>query len=166
MLTGLSSLFTIFFVISLLAPLLGFWVGRNYRFKRFLPISTTKINITQSILLTVLVFILFGSVFRNFSFRQMDASHWIYLGVFGILQDFGTYLFFLIVGKFFFEKEKVSVLAYSFGMKNVALASGPLLVWNPRSAIPMAFVFLIHVTFLIWLNFRLKKDIVKKNSSY
>ncbi len=134
----------------------------SYAVTRFLPGLCSRIvkydatiNITS---LSVLIFSLFGTAAGQIGFSYLDTREIFILLALVFIQDFGVYFtarYFLMKH---FNKQVAEAMAISLGMKNVAIAAGILLVYDPRASIAPALAFIAHAFFYTYLGRRGRLD--------
>lgn len=94
--------------------------------------------------LGLLIFILFGTAVSRLHIGYETKAELGWLLLLGFVQDFGAlFIARLLMGKLF-APEKATAFMVCLSMKNVAIATGVLLFYDPRAAIAPAFVFIAH----------------------
>lgn len=94
--------------------------------------------------LSVLIFILFGSAAARLNLDYVRSSEFAKLMVMAFLQDFGVLGVTYWVFRQFWEARAARAVAISLSMKNVAIAAGMLLFYDPRAALPASLDFIPH----------------------
>lgn len=101
--------------------------------------------------LSILIFILFGTIVGRLN---ISYESWAEIGrllLLAFFQDFGVFfLARLFVGRIFSLREANAVMV-SLSMKNVAIAAGILLFYDPRAALAPALVFVAHACLFSFL---------------
>ena len=120
----------------------------SYLISRYLPGLRTAIQPYLAPLnmgsLSILIFILFGTAVGRLNVNY-TATHEIWtLLLLGFLQDFGVLYAGRSLFRLWFERDIANSLAISLSMKNVAIAAGILLFYDPRASFPAALVFVAH----------------------
>lgn len=101
--------------------------------------------------LSLLIFILFGTVVGRLNIGYESTIEIGKLVMLAFFQDFGV--FFLarfLAGRIFTVREANAVMV-CLSMKNVAIAAGILLFYDPRAALAPALVFIAHACFFSFL---------------
>ena len=101
--------------------------------------------------LSLLIFILFGTIVGRLNIGYESKAEIGRLLLLVFFQDFGVFfLARLFVGRIFSVREANAVMV-SLSMKNVAIAAGILLFYDPRAALPPALVFIAHACLFSFL---------------
>lgn len=143
-------LFKDMLVIISLPLFLAFFIKKF--FSRISKIIYTSAPVLNFIFLSLLVFILFGVSVHKITLGYGDYSElWWILGLF-IVQDFGI----IFLGRFihipFLSNREKTTLIISSSMKNIAIAAGVLLIYDPRAAIAPGIGFIVHAfLFTPWI---------------
>lgn len=94
--------------------------------------------------LSLLIFILFGTAAGKLNLNYSSISLILAILTLVFIQDFGVLLVSRLVFSNFFDQKLRNALAVSLSMKNVAIAAGLLLFYDPRASLPAALAFLAH----------------------
>lgn len=101
--------------------------------------------------LSLLVFILFGNAVGRLNLGYESAAVLGKLVALAFFQDFGV----LLVGRLLLPRllapAEATALLVCLAMKNVAIATGILLFYDPRASLPPALVFLAHACLFSFL---------------
>lgn len=96
------------------------------------------------IFLGMLIFILFGTAVGRLNLGYESKAELGKLLFLAFIQDFGVLLLLrLFLGKFL-NARAASAIMVSLAMKNVAIAAGVFLFYDPRASLPPALVFIAH----------------------
>lgn len=122
--------------------LVSFFICRYLpRFKRAI---LTHLASANSIFLGLLIFILFGTAVGRLNLgyeSKFEVGKLLFLA---FVQDFGVLLLArLFLGKLLSARAATAVMV-SLAMKNVAIAAGVFLFYDPRASLPPALVFIAH----------------------
>ncbi len=98
----------------------------------------------NSITLALLVFILFGAATGRINTSYLDVSEVAVLLGLAFVQDFGVLLAARFVFSGMSSAGALRALALSVSMKNVAVAAGILLVYDPKASLAPALGFVAH----------------------
>ena len=116
--------------------------------KKFLPYvdRTARNNMTalNIICLSVIIFILFGVSFNRMSLNYVTYGELGALGFLALFQDFGTLLIAGFICSMIYTKKETSSLKVSLSMRNIAIAAGILLFYDPKAALAPAVGFIAH----------------------
>lgn len=116
---------------------------------------------TNSITLSLLVFSLFGTAVGKLNINYIDTSELVSLLGLVFLQDFGA----LLVSRYLLRNLRprtVHALIIAVSMKNVAIAAGVLLIYDPRASFAPALAFIAHAfLFTALANPRLSRWLIK-----
>jgi predicted Na+-dependent transporter len=136
-------------ILTVLPMLLSFAVTRFMPklCSRILPFDAF-INIGA---LSVLVFSLFGTAAGRIGFSYLDMKDILMLLGLVFFQDFGIFFIARHFLKQYFNDRIALAMAMSMGMKNVAIAAGILLIYDPRSSLVPALAFIAHAFFFTYL---------------
>jgi predicted Na+-dependent transporter len=120
----------------------------SYLIGRFLPGIRTAIHPYLAVLnmasLSILIFILFGTAVGRLNIHYTATYEiWVLL-LLVFIQDFGVLFLSRIIFHLWFDRDIANALAISLSMKNVAIAAGILLFYDPRASFPAALVFVAH----------------------
>jgi predicted Na+-dependent transporter len=99
------------------------------------------INMTS---LSLLIFALFGTAAGKINIHYLGGAELGLLLLFVFLQDFGVLVASRPLVKPFVPAHSVDALSISLSMKNVAIAAGVLLVFDPRASFVPALAFVAH----------------------
>ena len=139
-------------ILTLLPMLLSFSVTR------FMPGLSTRITRYDAFInigaLSVLVFTLFGTAASRVGYSYLDMKDILMLLGLVFFQDFGVFFLARYFLKQRFNERVALAIAMSMGMKNVAIAAGILLVYDPRSSLAPALAFIAHSFFFTYLGRR------------
>jgi len=97
--------------------------------------------------LGVLIFILFGTVVGRVNIGYESSAEIGRLLLLALFQDFGVFFLARVFLGRFFPNREVTALVVTLSMKNVAIAAGILLFYDPRAALAPALVFIAHACF-------------------
>ncbi|MBU0673312.1 MAG: hypothetical protein KJ950_01560 [Proteobacteria bacterium] len=101
--------------------------------------------------LSVLIFILFGNAVGRINLGYESWPEISRLLLLAFFQDFGVLLLArALVGRIISEGAATALMV-SLSMKNVAIATGILLFYDPRAALPPALVFIAHACLFSFL---------------
>lgn len=101
--------------------------------------------------LSILIFILFGTIAGRVNIGYESSSEIGSLLLLVFFQDFGVYFCArFLVGRILPAREAAAVTV-SLAMKNVAIAAGILLFYDPRAALAPALVFVAHACLFSFL---------------
>lgn len=101
--------------------------------------------------LSLLIFILFGAVVSRLHTGYAPKTEIGKLLALAFIQDFGAlFLARFLMGKIF-EPRKATALMVCLSMRNVAIAAGVLLFYDPRAALAPALVFIAHACLFSFL---------------
>lgn len=127
----------------------------SYVVTRYMPRLCTRIASYDAAIniaaLSVLIFSLFGTAAGQIGFSYLDTKEILMLLGLVFFQDFGVYFIARFFLKQQFNDQIAEAIAISLGMKNVAIAAGVLLVYDPRSSIAPALAFIAHAFFYTYL---------------
>ena len=127
----------------------------SYVVTRYMPRLCTRIASFDAAIniaaLSVLIFSLFGTAAGQIGFSYLDTKEILMLLGLVFFQDFGVYFIARFFLKQQFNDQIAEAIAISLGMKNVAIAAGVLLVYDPRSSIAPALAFIAHAFFYTYL---------------
>lgn len=125
-------------------------------FKKLSLFLKKQVPWINSLLLSIVIFSLFGNINHKINTNYLEYSELIFLMAIMIIPDFGVYIFSQkILTKYFtpFTKHTISI---NISMKNLALSAGILLTHAPLASLPIAMGFVVHSLFFGYLFF-LKK---------
>ena len=119
-----------------------------YLFKRFLPKLVAPIAPAiphlNMLLLTVLIFILFGKSTAKFNFNYVSTGDMVGIFLFHAIQDFGTFFLIPLLAGNFGDVKTRRTFRITLSMKNIALSSGLLIFYEPKAALASALGFIFH----------------------
>lgn len=139
--------------IVLLVPLpllLAFFV--KVFFKQISSVVENNAPALNFVFLSLLIFILFGVSLQKMQFSYGLGGELLLILLIFFIQDFGL----LALSRFLFlpwsqDKEKTAILL-SGSMKNIAIAAGILLLYDPRAALAPGIGFIAHAfLFTPWI---------------
>lgn len=120
----------------------------SYLISRYLPAVRAALRPYLAILnmgsLSVLIFILFGTAVGKLNIHYTAAYDIWNLLLLVFVQDFGVLFAGRTMFRLWFDRDVANSLAVSLSMKNVAIAAGILLFFDPRASFPAALVFVAH----------------------
>lgn len=127
----------------------------SYLISKYLPKIRAAVvpylAVGNMVTLGVLIFILFGTVVGRLNIGYESNAEIGKLLVLAFFQDFGVFfLARIFVGRIFTVREANAVMV-CLSMKNVAIAAGILLFYDPRAALAPALVFVAHACFFSFL---------------
>jgi len=94
--------------------------------------------------LSLLIFILFGTAVSHLNIGYESSADIVKLVLLAFIQDFGVlFLARFLAGRIFPGREAGAIMV-SLSMKNVAIAAGVLLFYDPRASLAPALVFIAH----------------------
>lgn len=111
------------------------------------------VPLLNSVILAILIYVLFASVYLRVNWLRISKIDLAWVLVIGFLQDFGWFFFAKkFLRGFFVSREVFISFVISISMRNVALISSALLIYDPKSAMPAVFCFIPHLLFFeyIW----------------
>lgn len=133
--------------------------------KKFLPIVFEFIRdslpILNFFLLAVLFFIQFGSSVKKLPLNHIDTQSILFIFLIAIIQDFYLFLFLKPISDLFKDQKMGLAVVLAGSMKNIAIASTILLLYNPKAAIVPAIGFITHSVLFTPL---IVSKIIKKTS--
>ncbi len=121
----------------------------SYLVSKFIPAVKRRIGphlgLLNMITLSVLIYILWGNAAGRVNLSYTATSDIIVIIVLVFFQDFGV----LFISRWLFAKmcskqAEARAFTISLSMKNVAIAAGLLLFYDPRAALPPAVAFIAH----------------------
>ena len=99
----------------------------------------------NSLVLAVLIYTLFGAAYLKINFLMIKKIEILMILLICTFQDFGIlFLAKKFCGSFFKEEKNFKAFYISASMKNVAIVSSVLLLYDPRSALPAVLCFIPH----------------------
>lgn len=107
-------------------------------------VLTASLPVLNFILLTLLIFILFGVSMTKLHFNYIQLKELSVLLFIALIQDFSLLLFLGPLNRLLKDTEKIVSLFNSVSMKNIAIASTILLLYSPKAAIAPAMGFVAH----------------------
>jgi predicted Na+-dependent transporter len=121
----------------------------SYVISRFLPrvrhFLSPRLGIINVSSLSMLIFILFGTAAGRINISYSPVTEISILMILAFIQDFGVLFISLAIFRHFINASSiVNALAISLSMKNVAIAAGVLLIFDPRASLPPALGFVAH----------------------
>lgn len=132
-----------YMLILILLPL-----ACGYLVHRLLPGMVLIFNrfegLINSVVLGLLFFSLFGTAAAKFNTSYMPVSEIVALCALVFVQDFGVLMLSRFLLKGLFEPPVARALVISLSMKNVAVAAGVLLIYDPRASFAPAVAFVAH----------------------
>jgi len=115
---------------------------------RYLPtvkaLLAPHLGVLNMLLLSVLVFILFGTAVGRINISFMPARELLALLLMVFVQDFGVLLAARALLVRVCDPRTAGALVITLSMKNVAVAAGILLIYDPRASFPAALGFVAH----------------------
>ena len=139
-------------ILTVLPMLLSFIVTR------FMPKLCSRLAPLDAFInigaLSVIIFSLFGTATGRIGFNYLDTKDILMMLGLAFIQDFGIFFIARYFLKQHFNNHIAEAMAISIGMKNVAIAAGILLVYDPRASIAPAMVFIAHAFFFTYLGRR------------
>jgi len=131
-------------------PLLGSFLISKYT-PNYKKLITPYLALGNMATLSLLIFILFGSAANHLYTGYTPGTNIGKLLILAFIQDFGAlFLARFLMGKLFAPK-KATALMICLSMKNVAIAAGVLLFYDPRAALAPALVFIAHACLFSFL---------------
>ena len=120
----------------------------SFLISRFIPALRRRLapylGIGNSVTLGILIFIFFGTAVGRMNVGYESATVIVRLLLLAFIQDFGVlYLGRVIVARLF-SVRSANAMMVSLSMKNVAIAAGILLFYDPRASLAPAMVFIAH----------------------
>ena len=94
--------------------------------------------------LSALIFILFGAASARLNWEYARQGELWRLLALAFVQDFGVLVAAYVFFRAFWSEREARAVAISLSMKNVAIAAGMLLFYDPRASIPASLVFIPH----------------------
>lgn len=121
----------------------------SYLFSKFLPAVKERLSQHLGILnmttLSILIYILWGNVSHSVNLSYTSTSEIILIVALVFIQDFGVlFISLYLFGRLWRKPSETRAFAISFSMKNVAIAAGLLLFYDPKAAFPPAVAFIVH----------------------
>jgi predicted Na+-dependent transporter len=118
---------------------------------------------TNSITLALLIFALFGTIVGKLNTNYIDTVEISTLLVLVFVQDFGVLFLSRYLLPSLLRLEAAHALIIAASMKNVAIAAGVLLIYDPRASFAPALAFIAHaVLFSFLANTRLSGWVLSK----
>ncbi|THB77198.1 MAG: hypothetical protein D6B25_07520 [Desulfobulbaceae bacterium] len=111
--------------------------------------------------LSLLVFILFGTAVGRLNINYLQSSELMLLLLLAFVQDFGVLLIARLLLPFFFSYKTANTFIITLSMKNVAIAAGILLFYDPKASLPPALGFIAHAFLFSFLPIFSKKLMLK-----
>lgn len=115
--------------------------------------------------LGVLIFILFGTAVSRLHLGYEPKMEIGKLLTLAFIQDFGSLFLARFIMQKLFVPQKATAFMVCLSMKNVAIATGILLFYDPRAALPPAFVFIAHACLFSFLPLLKKQLVIHKVST-
>lgn len=121
----------------------------SYLVSKFLPAVKARLaqhlGLLNMVTLSVLIYILWGNVSYRVNLSYTATSDLVLIVALVFFQDFGV----LFISRHLFcrlwrEPSEGRAFTISFSMKNVAIAAGLLLFYDPKAAFPPALAFIVH----------------------
>jgi predicted Na+-dependent transporter len=101
--------------------------------------------------LSVLIFILFGTIAGRVNIGYESRAEIGLLLLLAFVQDFGVYFAARLLLAWMLPAREACALTVALSMKNVAIAAGILLFYDPRAALAPALVFVAHACLFSFL---------------
>jgi len=114
---------------------------------------STHLAILNTICLSILIFIFFGTALHKINLKFVSTYDIIMTLVLVFCQDFLTFFLSRLIFTKLFDYKKASALIVSISMKNVAIAAGLLIFYDPKAALPPALAFIAHACFFNFIPF-------------
>ena len=127
----------------------------SYVVTRFMPKLCARLSAYDSAInilaLSILIFSLFGTAAGQIGFNYLDSKEILMMLGLVFVQDFGVYFIARYFLKQHYSDRVADAISISLGMKNVAIAAGILLVYDPRASLAPALAFIAHAFFYTYL---------------
>lgn len=141
-----------FLILTLTIPLfLVFFLQKTAFYKR--QKIQRALPYLNSGLLSLLVFVLFGSLIKNSHFNTLSWDVLSVVLLFLFLMDFGSYFFLKYILKNWKERKSLDLetLPITLSMRNFAIPASTLLFFDSRATLPAMLGFLVHTLFFACL---------------
>ncbi len=120
----------------------------SYLLARFLPrvkrAISTHLALLNMLTLSILIFILFGTAVGRLNLHYEQPMEIFFLLLLAFVQDFGVLFVARLIMPWFFNPATANTLIATLAMKNVAIAAGILLFYDPKASLPPALGFVAH----------------------
>jgi len=107
----------------------------------------------NTICLSILIFIFFGTALHKINLKFVSTYEILMTLLLVFCQDFLTFFLSRLIFTRLFNAKVASALIVSISMKNVAIAAGLLIFYDPKAALPPALAFIAHACFFNFLPF-------------
>lgn len=124
-------------------PVLLAWLTKRY-FAKGYTVMKNSLPSLNFFLLSLLIFIQFGTSILKLQFHYIDIRNIAAIILIVFIQDFCLFLFAEPILRFSKNRENAVTVLLSSSMKNIAIASTVLLLYNPKAAIAPALGFTAH----------------------
>lgn len=123
----------------------------SYGISRYLPGLKKRLSqhlgLWNMTTLSILIYILWGNVSGRVNMSYTATSDIILILALVFFQDFGIlFISRHLLCRLWPEPREGRALAISFSMKNVAIAAGLMLFYDPKAALPAAVAFIAHAS--------------------
>lgn len=125
-------------------PICLAWLTKHF-FKKSYIVIKQSLPVLNFCLLNLLIFIQFGTSIMKLQFNYINVRDIAGILLVVFIQDFSLFLFLEPLTKLINDKKDSVAIIVSSSMKNIALASAILLLYNPKAAIVPAIGFVAHV---------------------
>lgn len=120
----------------------------SYLIARFLPrikqLISPHLALLNMLTLSVLIFILFGTAVGRLNLHYEQPTEILSLLFLAFVQDFGVLFLARLLLPWFFNAATANTLIVTLAMKNVAIAAGILLFYDPKASLAPALGFVAH----------------------
>jgi len=116
----------------------------NVKLPKIRRIVLPYLGIANAVFLSLLIFILFGNAVGRLNIGYGGTGEIGGLLFLAFVQDFGVLLVARFLGGRLFPVRTANALMITLAMKNVAIATGILLFYDPRASLAPALVFIAH----------------------
>jgi predicted Na+-dependent transporter len=149
-------LFKYMLLLITLPLMISYWVSK------YLPSVTQRLiphlGLLNMVILSILIYILWGNTAGRINLSYTVTMDIIFILGLVLFQDFGVlFISRWLCFKRYRNKAEARAFSISFSMKNVAVAAGLLLFYDPRAALPPAMAFIAHALLFNFIPFFRKK---------
>lgn len=120
----------------------------SYLVATYLPSIKRRLGphlpLANMLALSALIFILFGTATGRLNFSYEQPGKLLLLLAFAFFQDFGVLIMARLILPHFFPPAIANTFIVTLAMKNVAIAAGILLFYDPKASLPPALCFVAH----------------------
>ncbi|MBU1565861.1 MAG: hypothetical protein KJ630_09565 [Proteobacteria bacterium] len=138
----------------------------SYLVARFMPgiklLISSNLALLNMLTLSALIFILFGTAVGRLNLHYEQPTEIFYLLLLAFVQDFGVLFLARLLLPWFFTASTANTLIVTLSMKNVAIAAGILLFYDPKASLAPALGFVAHAFLFSFIPIFKKWLIVKE----